>query len=966
MKKNMVSFSDVYKYIESKNNTKLKKAIKYILSAGNLMLPMIFSGYVSSKLISNIATGFTLAGTGIVPIVMAAINSLFEDNEKSSEEQYITMQVIYYMCFYASFFDTVKKEIVIEGYQDIWEGFGDEYSCEDEEYLKSIDDNVRISFDSLEEIKEKYDFLTENFRKSFFAIDEIRQLTCECGNQKDYFLEKVNSISNKAFSMFIQQIYIIGCQYEQFRWWICVRNWVEIEKLRNHIVKDLSENLVNDIAKKKALKKELFYRYKEDYFYLFNDKQCTVEDVFTLNNYRIMEYGEEDRKKIKNIEEVMELVNEYHYLLIVGPYGSGKTVLLKMLYLEYKKRNKNVYIYDASDLSGISSYDKVIEFKGFFDSICEGETIILIDAIDDLNIPSSQGADISVLEFFLNNMFKYMNENPNVYFIISSRKYAYIYENEEDSVADKVFCHTLQNTKMNMIESEKFDSEAVKKWIDNYPFSNGINTNKIKLENKKIMTALQNPLFLYIFIKQHENINEMNGDRGYYYYYEQFINKTIKGKYFNESACGAHVIAKNVTKYRKLLCRIAYDILKINSNKIKSIVNPLEIQEEQPLLDNVLQDYRFFISYNDFSETTKNDFEDLKSDAIDKANFLNCYFFKNIGEQVFFTDINILFMLAAERIYDQLILQVQKKKSFSLENLNDLDVIDFYPQIVDYIIYKLKEVGKLKIIREYLRSFVSNDNIRNRINVLQGNKKELKETFAQILMMYILFFKFNQNSLLGEYRHIFKEMVYYSNAYKTFAYQKGLEDNIFTIERYFIGNILKDLCLNRVNLKNFNFKSSIIKNAEFKQCKFYDTIFFNAEIDGKIKYELCELKKSNMKFEKSNKENQISFYNCNIDDVKLNGQKECKFVRCFIKNLNINVDYTRNAVFRECSIEKIIFEGKSLATDIEFEACIFKTPIDLLKYKGKIYIQTKCLKLSDEALFKNFKNERLNGSDKIV
>ena len=73
-----------------------------------------------------------------------------------------------------------------------------------------------------------------------------------------------------------------------------------------------------------------------------------------------------------------------------------------------------------------------MNFKGFFDSICEGETIILIDAIDDLNIPSSQGADISVLEFFLNNMFKYMNENPNVYFIISSRKYAYIYENEED------------------------------------------------------------------------------------------------------------------------------------------------------------------------------------------------------------------------------------------------------------------------------------------------------------------------------------------------------------------------------------------------------------------------------------------------------------------------------------------------------------------------------------------------------
>ena len=168
MKNNPISFLDVCEYIESKNNSKVKKAIKYIFYGGSLMLPTIFSGYVKGQLINDIATGLTLAGTGIGTIVIDAVDSLLEDNKNDYETQYLKMQVIYYMCFYASFFDTVAKEISIEGEQDIWEGFSCRCNYENAEYLSSVDDNMRISFDSLDDVKKTYDFLVEKFRESFY------------------------------------------------------------------------------------------------------------------------------------------------------------------------------------------------------------------------------------------------------------------------------------------------------------------------------------------------------------------------------------------------------------------------------------------------------------------------------------------------------------------------------------------------------------------------------------------------------------------------------------------------------------------------------------------------------------------------------------------------------------------------------------------------------------------------------
>ena len=234
-----------------------------------------------------------------------------------------------------------------------------------------------------------------------------------------------------------------------------------------------------------------------------------------------------------------------------------------------------------------------------------------------------------------------------------------------------------------MIVSGLFESADISIWIDRYPFKRGSYVDKktIKEQNGKIINALKNPLFLYAFVKQYEIKNRIESHEGYYYYYEQFIEQTIQGKYREESLLGAKVISDNTKKYRDLLQRIAYDILRIHSNRICSIVESIQISEEYPLLSDVLQKHKFWITIDEFSETTNLCFENLKSESIDKANFINCYFLRTVDKTLFFTDVNILFALASERIFKQFMV-ICKKERFDITDLNSLDVINFYPQMI--------------------------------------------------------------------------------------------------------------------------------------------------------------------------------------------------------------------------------------------------------------------------------------------
>lgn len=979
-----IKFQDICDYIEKEGNSKLKSATKHLFANGLVLLPSIFTKYsgdysqcmsffdTGSRFLEDIATGATLVGAGISTIVGDALKDLFKKNS-DYQETYVKMQTAYYMCFYASFFEAIEEKLVIEGIDNFFSEFVNGISIGQEMYLNLGDDcELNICFNSTEDIKEGYIELTTHFEKSFFAFDNIQVLVEESEEQKCYFVERIRCLPDIAIKKFTQQIVQLVIEYPKFQSWLSVRFYTELKDqfvhLPNTIAEHLSENLIDKYEKRQVLRKELFSRFNDSFFYLFGDEQCEVEDVFTLNHYTFAELcGGGLKQKVNNIHEIMNMVKKQRYLLISGPYGSGKTTLIKKLYLEYRRKSQDVYAFDAKDLMNIANDE--IEFENFFNSICDKEAIIIIDSLDDLNIPNAESAEKSLLEYFIVNMLQFLKKNRKISFVLASREYAFVYDDSEESVSEKIFIYDSKDDNKKMIESGSFKSEDISTWIDNYPFKRGeyVDKKTIKEQNGKIVNALKNPLFLYAFIKQCEVKNKIESHEGYYYYYEQFIEQTIQGKYREESLLGANVISDNTGKYRELVQRIAYDILKIHSNRIRSIVDPMQISEEHPLLDDVLQKYKFWITYDEFSEATTLCFEELKSESIDKANFLNCYFLKAIDKTVFFTDVNILFTLASDRIFKQF-MEISQKEIFDITDLNSLDVIDFYPQVIDYIIYKLRNCEKQRKIRSYLRSFVLNIDIRNRIDASGKSKKEICETFAQILMLYILFFKFNKNNLSSEYNHVFKEMMYYVNAYKTFSYRERPQEKVYTVERYFMRNILDEIILKRINLKFFNFKDSVINNAHFIQCKFGQTIFNDSEIKGKNIFDLCDFKEAELMFTKSTQATELIFRDCRITKMLIKPQQNCRFVRCFIKELRLNLHNLKSMFFENCVIEKIIVEGEKSSSRaiIIFDLCSFSTSIDLSGYEGRILVKTKCTFPKEGHLFKGINPERIKGIHKII
>lgn len=978
-----VSFAEVCKFIEKQNSSKLKNAMKQILSVGILLFPTYITKIsgAPNSFVTDIATGATIVGAGVSKIISDAVHDLLpiRPDKNFSTNNYLKVQTAYYLCFFAAFFESVIENVTFEGYEDIWKdfpivAFGDQCEIVTEDIPKD-DEIMYLSVGNNEQLKYCFNVLNKQFKKHFFSLGFIDQLGEDADVQKEYYMDIFASIPDKALEKFEQFIFQLSTEYPYVRHWISMKSFNELNTQFLELPKIVAEHVLDSIKEDKEkiniFKKELYQRNGDRYFYFFEDEQCLVDDMFTLSNYFIKDVENMNEKQpVRSLEYIMNLAVQQHFVLITGSYGSGKTVLLKKLYLEYRRHGLNVYAFEAKDLIDIVTKKSADDFCEFFECLCgKDETCaVLIDALDDLNIPNTDRSERSLLEFFIDKMFSCIRKNQKIVFIISSRQYAYINDNKEDSVAEKIYCLGPEGMQMKIISSETFSAEAVSVWIDHYPFKNCISVNKkiIKESNRRIVSALQNPLFLYVFMKQYEKTQKLEVNEGYYYYYEQFINHTIQGKYRNESSLGAEVIVDKVEKYRDLLQKIAFDILNKNSSKINDIINPLKLEDEEPVLAEELQKYKFYLTFDDFSKATAECFKQLQSESIDNANFLNCYFLKAVNNTVFFLDANILFTLAAERIYAQL-GSLTKKNTFEISDLDKLDVIDFYPQIIDYIIYKLRSLNVQKDFREYLRSFVLNKDIRNRIDISGKSNKQLRETFAQILMMYILFFKTNRSSLANEYNHIFKEMMYYVNAYKTYSHDFRDNKEMYPVERYFMRSTLKNLLLKRVNLTSFNFKESVIEDGHFFQCKFDDTNFINANMKGKTEFVLCEFEKSDLLFIKNEQSDQMVFKDCQIKQLVLKVRK-CRFLRCFIQKLDIDLSDLESLKFDDCVIEKLIFNGNkpNAGTVIEFNSCIFKSPIDFREYAGKINIKTKCCYVGTGQLFQNISKGRVINPEKIM
>ena len=94
---------------------------------------------------------------------------------------------------------------------------------------------------------------------------------------------------------------------------------------------------------------------------------------------------------------------------------------------------------------------------------------------------------------------------------------------------------------------------------------------------------------------------------------------------------------------------------------------------------------------------------------------------------------------------------------------------------------------------------------------------------------------------------------------------------------------------------------------------------------GKTEFVLCKFEKSHLLVAPNAKLDNMDFKDCQIKQLTLKVQK-CRFLRCFIQQLDVDLSESESLKFDDCVIEKFVFVGNKsdVKTVIEFNSCVFK------------------------------------------
>lgn len=954
------SASSVRGFMESREHRASKVACEFMLGLGALTLPPIFSAIARELQLPEIAQLLDRATT--LPNFTELSNDFCDwILAESGEELTEGMQEAFYMCFYAAYFDSIRNYFCIEGHVTIDYLISMLVEEQNIACLELEEADRPFFVYSEQEISQQYFKMFSHFKTLFFSIRDIDELVKDYPDQGVCFSERIDELPRIALRGFRGQINFLVSRYESFR------NWYNTS-ISNEILNRLSTKPADN---QDALEKDLFLADPESFYYLFGDERCPLESVFTLNNYEIVNFGEDESIKetsINNINEIVNIICRQRLLLITGSYGGGKTTLLKRIHLECVRKGRPVYAFNAKDLSKLSSSASREMFDSFFGPLCRSETIFLIDSLDDLNIPVYENLSTNFIEYFITNMVEFMKKCKNVSFVVTTRRYARI-GNSEITIPQKIsllYPSHMMVPNMKAVRTRQFKSADIDRWTDNY-FGNGegFTRRDVRRANGDILEPLRNPLFLYVFVKQYESVGKIKSGEGFFYYYEKFIEQTIKGKFKEEAPLGAQVVFDHVEEYRNLLQQVAFDILKTNSSTIYGLLNVESLPEPESLLTDSLLDYRFSTRVEKFSETTRLNFNQLSIRETDMANYVNCFFLTLIDQTIFFTDANIMFALASEMAFRQIAVLLTKEE-FEIEDLEEFNLPGFFAPVIDYIIYKAESNNMAKKYRKYLRSFVLNRYVRSHLAISRQSDAFMGEFCSRILMLYVLFFKLNKGSLSGDYSGVFEDMVGYAKTLQALVLAScpGQNTRLYSIERFCARNCFSELTLSRIDLNGFNFKKSIIKNAAFNQCNLLNIDLTDIRIQGSVIFDLCSLNNAEILFAAIDNVSEIKFRDCSISEVKIGDRaapnSSCKFTRCFIRQLTLEPISMKELFFDDCIIETVWFQGHSCnAANIHFRDCQFKTQVNCQGFRGRIYIEKGGSKIFDKKLFVNIDSNRV-------
>jgi len=355
-------------------------------------------------------------------------------------------------------------------------------------------------------------------------------------------------------------------------------------------------------------------------FELDNDK--SIEDIFMTDIYSLEAYDENFKHykdinqnyicKESFINDVVCHFNAQRFLPIIGNYGSGKTILSKVLYKHLWKKHKVIAI-GASELRRIINGNEFTKFKDYlYTSKIE---YLFIDEMDDIDFKMT--INNKTLNFFdeaLQNILTFLKENTSLKVLINSRFLKSWHTSGGQCSYLALHFFDIFNKGVDrfvFISTSPITNENRQRWLlkffDNKKEQVEQFLKSLKSTNKKLPNSLSNPLVLYITSRTYVNDTDNKNNN----YVERIIDDTIRGKFKLEKKVGASALKYKMQQYKMLVYAICYDILKKSESDAYDI--NYDEKDVAEFKTSTLRKDKLFCNFESLSKLTNQMILDLKN-----------------------------------------------------------------------------------------------------------------------------------------------------------------------------------------------------------------------------------------------------------------------------------------------------------------------------------------------------------------
>lgn len=434
-------------------------------------------------------------------------------------------------------------------------------------------------------------------------------------------------------------------------------------------------------------------------------RQLMIEPKYT--RVRLLDTDLTSLETCRFVDDALQILESQQILFLFGPYGSGKTLLSKIIQHRFFDKLSETHFFQCSDLS--DSLDR-IETYCRRRPITSNRCLMVFDGFDETSLLAKGRSDTQ--HRLLKHILRLLH-NSDVYVVVNSRLIPT--DTDEAYLGLSLLAHDeLGRRSVDVLTVEHYGDREIEQWLDAYAnigatagVEHRLYRDNLKHLHKNLHKACKNPLFLYMLSRTFRD-GRTAGLGDVYDIYSQFVDRTVAGKFSGVGRASPHQAIKEVQKtYREFLRTLA---LALDSTGV--------LTYEASDLENWGLDGNakiFGIPYKDVrtavEDTAKQVIESELLEDIDRSrlpgNVLACYFLEEVEGRWRFRDNNIVFFLLAEILFEGLkqgFVEGSATKTLqdTFRDIATLQQIPIHPVSINMLRHRLRrldDVEKAALIR---------------------------------------------------------------------------------------------------------------------------------------------------------------------------------------------------------------------------------------------------------------------------